>query len=70
MAKQLWDTVNLMYSNLNNDSQLNDLRRKVHETKQGSLSATAYFNIFNQCWMELDLYQDFEWKREEDFLQY
>ena len=36
-AKQLWDTVNLIYSNLNNDSQPYDLRRKVHETKQGSL---------------------------------
>ena len=69
-AKQLWDTINLMYSNLNNDSQPYDLRRKVHQTKQGSLSATAYFNILNQCWMELDLYQDFEWKSEEDFLQY
>ena len=69
-AKQLWDTVNLMYSNLNNDSQLYDLRRKVQETKEGSLSATTYFNILNHCWMELDLYQDFEWKSEEDFLQY
>lgn len=34
--KQLWDMVNLMYSNLNNDSQLFDLRRKVQEAKQGS----------------------------------
>ena len=33
IAKQLWDMVNLMYSNLNNDSQLYGLRRKVRETK-------------------------------------
>ena len=69
-TKQLWDIVNLMYSNLNNDSQVYDLRRKVHETKHRSLSATTYFNIMNQCLMEVDLYQDFEWKSEEDFLPY
>ncbi|KAJ4721162.1 hypothetical protein OWV82_008883 [Melia azedarach] len=69
-AKKLWDTVNMMYSNLNNDSQLYDLRRKVHDTKQGNQSVMAYFNVLNQCWLELDLYQDFEWRNEEDFLQY
>ena len=36
IAKQLWDTVNLMYSNLNNDSQLYDLRRFMRLNRQVS----------------------------------
>ena len=36
IVKQLWNTINLMNSNLNNDSQLYDLRRFMRLNRQVS----------------------------------
>lgn len=55
-----------MYLDKANGAQLYELKRKVHNTRQASMSVTAYYNEINRIWQEMDTYQDYEWKNVKD----
>lgn len=55
-----------MYLDKANGAQLYELKRKVHNTCQASMSVTAYYNEINRIWQEMDTYQDYEWKNVKD----
>lgn len=43
-AKTMWDAVSRRYSDLENSTQMCDLRDTARSLKQGDLSVTQYFN--------------------------
>ncbi|KZV22300.1 hypothetical protein F511_17902 [Dorcoceras hygrometricum] len=55
-AKEVWDAVRRMYSDLGNTSQVFELRSKLKEIKQGSNTVTHYFSDLQELWQELDLF--------------
>ncbi|KZV37850.1 hypothetical protein F511_30760 [Dorcoceras hygrometricum] len=55
-AKEVWDAVRRMYSDLGNTSQVFELRSKLKEIKQGSHTVTHYFSELQELWQELDLF--------------
>ena len=65
-AKELWDNVIEMYSDLENHSQVFELNLKLGEIKQGEDSVTKYFNSLKRIWQDLDLFDTYEWKSVED----
>ena len=69
-AKELWDNINLMYSDLGNQSQIFELTLKLGEIRQGNDSVTKYFNSLKRLWQDLNLYNDYEWKSPENCNQH
>ncbi|KAA8547121.1 hypothetical protein F0562_003549 [Nyssa sinensis] len=65
-AKELWDNVSQMYSDLGNYSQIYELQQKISNTYQGDGSVTRYFNVLKGLWQDLDLFNDYEWKNPAD----
>ena len=68
--KELWDNVNQMYSNLENQSQVYELTLKLEEICQGKDNVTKYFNSLKRLWQDLNLYNDYEWKSPDDCNHY
>ena len=58
IAKEIWDTAKVMYSDLGNVSQLFDLQSKLKEKKQGDSTVIDYYNTLIGLWQELDLFDD------------
>ncbi|KAJ0081338.1 hypothetical protein Patl1_11374 [Pistacia atlantica] len=54
-AKELWDSVVEMYSDLENQSQIYELQQKVGEIQQGEGNVSKYFNALKGLWQDLDL---------------
>ncbi|CAI8598047.1 unnamed protein product [Vicia faba] len=54
MAKAVWDYFCRRYSMKQDMSSCYDLKRKIFNTKQGSLSVNDYFGVLNGFWIELD----------------
>ena len=52
-AKSMWDAVRRRYSDLENSTQMCDLRDTARNLKQGDLSVTQYFNTLTTLWQEL-----------------
>ncbi|KAJ0010983.1 hypothetical protein Pint_34347 [Pistacia integerrima] len=69
-AKELWDNVTKMYSDLGNQSQVYELTLRLGEIFQGEDSVTKYFNSPKRIWQDLDLFNDYEWKSKDDCNQY
>ena len=69
-AKELWDSVHQMYSDLTNDSQVYELELQLGETKQGGNSVTKYFSIMKGLWQDLDMFDDYVWKCPDDCKHY
>ncbi|KAL9462523.1 hypothetical protein AB3S75_000513 [Citrus x aurantiifolia] len=65
-AKELWDNVNQMYSDLGNQSQIFELTIKLGELRQGE-DITKYFISLKRLWQDLDLFNDYEWKSTADY---
>ena len=65
-AKELWDSINEMYSDVSNKSQVYELTLRIGEIKQGGESITKYFNNLKRIWQDLDVYNTYEWKSTED----
>lgn len=57
-AKELWDNVNQMYFDLENQSQIYDLTAKFCEIRQRKDSITKYFSSLKYLWQDLDLFND------------
>ncbi|KAL9441801.1 hypothetical protein AB3S75_020326 [Citrus x aurantiifolia] len=65
-AKELWDNVSQMYSDLGNQSQVFELTLRLGEIRQGDDSVTKYFNSLKRLWQDLDLFNTYEWKSADD----
>ena len=57
----MWDDVNRHYSDLENSTQMCDMRDKVRNLKHGDLNITRYFNAFITLWHELDMFNNYNW---------
>ena len=69
-TKEVWDTVQEMYSNLEDISQSFEIRSRIRNTWQGTLSITKYFNTLSELWYQIDLFHNIEWKCSDDRVQY
>lgn len=65
-AKEIWEYVKIIYSKVNDDAQIYEIRIKVAGTKQGTWSITEYTNLLQILWEELDHYQCIQMKCSED----
>ena len=57
-TKEVWDSVRETYSDLENSSQIFELKIKLWQLKQGDREVTAYYNEMVALWQELDQYYD------------
>ena len=55
-AKELWDSVTKMYSDLENKSKIYELTLQAREIRQGGDNVTKYFHLLKQVWQDLDLF--------------
>ncbi|GAV58400.1 UBN2_3 domain-containing protein [Cephalotus follicularis] len=55
-AKAIWDVVNKNYSDLENASQVFEIKNKLNDLRQGSMDITEYYNELQMLWQELDLH--------------
>ncbi|KAK0581156.1 hypothetical protein LWI29_010693 [Acer saccharum] len=69
-AKEMWDSLTEMYSDLGNQSQIYELQLKLGELKQGSDTATKYFAGLKRLWQDLDMYSEYTWKDPVDGAHY
>lgn len=65
-AAELWEAVKETYSDLENSSQLFELRNMARNLKQGDMDVTHYFNSLKNLWQELDLFNECEWRCIDD----
>lgn len=61
-ARELWENINQMYSDLGNQSQVYEITLKLEEVKQGGDSVTKYFNTLKRLWQELDMFTTIQWQ--------
>ncbi|XP_073227024.1 uncharacterized protein [Cicer arietinum] len=65
-AKEVWEAVKETYSDIQNSSQIFDLKSRLWHTRQGDRDVTTYYNELMTLWQELDLCYDDNWKCCED----
>jgi transposase InsO family protein len=65
-AKELWESVKEMYSDLENKSQIYELTLKATEIRQGNENVTKYFHSLKRIWQELDLFNTYKWNSTDD----
>ena len=54
-AKNMWEAAKRQYSDLENSSQLFELRNKARNLTQVEMDVTTYFNVLTKLWQEVDL---------------
>ncbi|RVW27189.1 hypothetical protein CK203_092569 [Vitis vinifera] len=64
--KETWDAVTHNYSKKGDVAQVFGLKNKIHGTKQGELTITAYYNTLKVLWHEMDIYQHIETESPKD----
>ncbi|KZV35965.1 hypothetical protein F511_31191, partial [Dorcoceras hygrometricum] len=57
-AQEVWDAVRETYSDLENSSQIFDLKTRLWQSRQGEKTVTEYYNEMKGLWQELDLCYD------------
>lgn len=67
-AKEIWVAVRDMYSDLENISQSLEVRSKLRNIRQGTLSVTEYFNNLSKLWQEIDMFHNISWKCADDWV--
>src|ERR1044072_5805598 len=65
-AKELWDSVMEMYSDLGNKSQIYELTLQAREIRQGGNNVTKYCHSLERVWQDLDLFNTYKWNSVED----
>ena len=69
-AKEVWESVKETYSDLENFSQIVELKTKLWQSRQGSRSVTVYYNEMVAIWQELDQCHDEEWESPADYSRF
>ena len=70
IAKDVWDVVRDMYSDVENSSQIFELKTKLWKSRQGDRDVTTYYNEMVTLWQELDLCFKDEWDCHTDNVRY
>ncbi|QHN82950.1 uncharacterized protein DS421_20g700340 [Arachis hypogaea] len=65
-AKELWDSVKEMYSDLESKSQIYELTLKAREIQQGSDNVTKYFHTLKRVWQDVDHFNNYKWNSAAD----
>ena len=65
-TKEVWDVVHDTYSDLENSSQILELKTKLWQSRQGDREVTMYFNEMVTLWQELDQCYEEEWDSPTD----
>ncbi|KAK3004658.1 hypothetical protein RJ639_019412 [Escallonia herrerae] len=60
-TKTIWDAVNKNYFDLENASQVFEIKNKLKEMHQGNLGVTEYYNELQTLWQELDMHYEADW---------
>ena len=60
IAQKICSAVAQTYSQVGNNAQFYEIRKKIHEIKQGELNVAQYYDGLSNPWQELDYYQDFQ----------
>jgi hypothetical protein len=68
-TKELWESLEEMYFDLRNKSQIHELTLKVKEIQHGSDNVTKYFHFLKRVLHDLDLFSTKKWKLFEDRCQ-
>ncbi|RVW55090.1 hypothetical protein CK203_067093 [Vitis vinifera] len=61
-AKEIWESVCHTYFKVRDATQMYELKIRIHNTKQGILFVTEYYNVIRSLWLELDQYQNLRMK--------
>lgn len=61
-TKELWDNVNQMYSDLDNQLRVLELNLKLGDIRQGGDTVAQYFHKLTRIWQDLDLFESYEWE--------
>ena len=61
-AKEMWENLKQMYSDLGNQSQIYEIQLKIGEAKQDTDTVTKYFAGLKRLWQDLDMFYEHEWK--------
>ncbi|XP_024021542.1 uncharacterized protein LOC112091636 [Morus notabilis] len=69
-AKVVWDSVRQTYSDLENSSQIFELKSKLWQSKQGDHEIIVYYNEMVTHELELDQCYDDEWENPNDCARY
>ena len=46
---------------LENASQVFEIKNKLKDSRQGSLDITEYYNVLQTLWLELDMHYEADW---------
>ena len=69
-AKAIWEAVKDTYSDLENSSQIYDLKIRLWHSKQGERTVTVYYNELITMWQELDQCYDDVWESANDYARH
>lgn len=65
-AKAIWDAVKENYSNLENASQVFEIKNNLKALQQGNSGITDYSNSLQMLWQELDMHYEADWGNLEE----
>jgi hypothetical protein len=66
IAKDVWEAVRDLYSDLENSSQIFELKTRLWKSKQNDRDLTTYYNELVTLWQELDQCYDDVWENSND----
>ncbi|KZV50861.1 hypothetical protein F511_25459 [Dorcoceras hygrometricum] len=69
-TQEVWDAVRETYSDLENSSQIFDLKTRLWQSRQGQKTVFEYYNEMKGLWQEPDLCYDDKWECKHDSLKY
>lgn len=69
-AKEVWDAVRETYSDLENFSQIFEIKTRLWQMKQEGKTVTEYYTEMKALWQELDLSSEEEWECTGDSVRY
>ncbi|KZV52593.1 hypothetical protein F511_24790, partial [Dorcoceras hygrometricum] len=69
-AKDVWEAVRETYSDLQNSSQIFDLKTRLWNSKLGQKTVIEYYNEMRALWQELDLCYEDDWECKNDSIKY
>ena len=69
-AQEIWEAARQAYLHVENTSELFEIESLLDDLKQGESHVTQYFNSLNKYRLQLDKFDNIEWKCIEDSEKY
>ncbi|KAL6327175.1 hypothetical protein AAG906_015214 [Vitis piasezkii] len=70
MAKDVWDAIQETYPDVENASQIFEIKTRLWQMKQGDREATKYYTEMLGSWQDLDLSYEEEWECTGDSVRF